>query len=152
MMSIFKSIVRDHTRGLVPNKTVHTVTAQQAGINKELAELRAAKEQIGKLEVLLSHLKSLRESGSATAIDEKIASTKTKRYLASTSAKIEISRILLMEEEPSDRCWRDVRNVKSATAASVRNVRKGLRMAKESIEGVHITGERVLRFRDEDSG
>ena len=102
MMSIFKSIVRDHSRGLVPNKTVHTVTAQQAGINKELAELRAAKEQIGKLEVLLSHLKSLRESGSATAIDEKIASTKTKRYLASTSAKIEISRILIMDEEPSD--------------------------------------------------
>ena len=112
MTSVFKSVVRDHVRGTVPNKTIQSVTAKQAGIDKELAELRATREQVGKLEVLLSHLKRLRGSGSATAIDEKIASIKTKRYLASTSAKIEISRIMTMEKEPSERCWRDIRNVK----------------------------------------
>ena len=116
------------------------VTAELAGRVKSVAEWRSAREQTGRLEVLLAHLKNLGSVNSASALDEKLASQRTKRHLSGPSSKYEILQ-KLKSEEGDDVCWRNICDVKLANNASIRNIRKGLAMTRKKVVEVR---EKVL--------
>ena len=98
-----------------------------------MAGWRAARDRAGKLEFLLLHLKNLGLNHSTTALDERIASMRTKRHLSGTSVKNEVSRIVKTEEGISEKCWRDTRILKTVNAVSIRNVRKDLRLLRKDL-------------------
>ena len=68
----------------------------------------------------------------ATNLDERIGSQRTKRHLTGTSARIELSR-RLEEKSVKEICWRDVKDIEQANAATVRCLRKGLTLAREEV-------------------
>ena len=85
-------------------KFVSNVTARTAGSSINVAEWRAARERTGRLEVLLDHLKKLGIKNSATALDERLASLRTKRHLAGASAQSEVSQIVKQGGDLSTKC------------------------------------------------
>ena len=102
-------------------KFVSNVTARTARSNINVAEWRAAREWTGRLEVLLDHLKKLGIKNSATALDERLASLRTKRHLAGASAQCEVPQIVNQGCDISEKCWRNVEDVRRVNSGSISN-------------------------------
>ena len=79
---------------LISNKIISNVTAAVAGRNLSVADWTTARDQAGKLEVLLTHLKNLGKERCATALIERLAGQNTKRHLAGRSVKQEVAQII----------------------------------------------------------
>ena len=97
--------------------SIAQVTAAIAGDQKCVKEWITAREQAACIEVLLNHHISLGLRKCATNLDERIGSQRTKRHLTGTSAKIEVSR-RLEEQNSKEICWRDVKDIEQANAAT----------------------------------
>ena len=83
-----KSFINPQILEALPsNNTISEVTAAVAGRNKYVAGWREAREQAGRLEVLLNHTKNLGREGCGTALDERLGSLRTKRHLSGRSAR-----------------------------------------------------------------
>ena len=78
---------------------------------------------------------------SATALDERLASNRTKWHLSGTSRSNEIARKLEEEQCLENVCWRDVKDVRVANNTSISNLRKGLALARQKVVKVR---ERAL--------
>ena len=114
------------------NLSITQVTSAIAGEKKCVKEWITAREQAARIEVLLNHHVTLRSRKCATNLDERIGSQRTKRHLTGTSARIEVSR-RLEERSVKEICWRDVKDMEQANAATVRSLRKGLAQAREEV-------------------
>ena len=112
---------------------ISKVTAAVAGRNVFVAGWREAREQAGRLEVLLNHTENLGRLGCGTALDERLGALRTKRHLSGRSARIEVSEKLSNSSEPNKICWRKVSDVRQATNASIRNLRKGLLLTRKKV-------------------
>ena len=128
-----KSIVNPRYLDIMSNKTIARVTAAVAGREKCVAEWRTARDLTGRIEILLTHLKNLGAENSASSLDERLASMRTKRHLSGPSAKDEVAMKLDIGVRSDKVCWRNVSDVKDANTASMRNLRKGLSVARKKL-------------------
>ena len=119
--------------GSPSNTIISNVAAAVAGRNPDVAGWREARDQAGRLEVLLNHTMNLGKLGCGTALDERLGSLRTKRHLSGTSSKLEVSEKLSNSSEPNRICWRKISDVRQATNASVRSLKKGLLLAREKV-------------------
>ena len=86
-----KSFVNPRYLDIKSNKIIAKVTAAIAGREKCVAEWRTARDLTGRIEILLTHLKNLGAENSASSLDERLASLRTKRHLPGPSAKDEVA-------------------------------------------------------------
>ena len=114
-----KSYVTPHLLDKQSSKSIANVTAAVAGREKSVAVWKAAREQAGKLEILLTHIKNLGRERCATPLDERLAALRTKRHLSGTSAQIEVSQRLNNSEEPSEIYWRSDGDIRQANRAQI---------------------------------
>ena len=77
-----KFIVAPHILdNLSNNNLIANVTAEVAGRDENVAVWRATREQAGRLEILLTHIKNLGKENCATRLDERLAASRTQRHL-----------------------------------------------------------------------
>ena len=133
------------------NKTISDVTAEVAGRVKCVAGWRKAREESGRLEVLLKHTRNLGELGCGTALDERLGALRTKRHLAGKSARIEVSEKLQQSKVTSEICWRNVQDVRQATNASIKHIRKGLLLARKKVVTLREEALAMFQRRKQDS-
>ena len=86
-----KSIINPRYLDIKSNNIIAKVTAAVAGREKCVAEWRTARDLTGRIEILLTHLKNLGAENSASSLDERLASMRTKRHLSGPSAKDEVA-------------------------------------------------------------
>ena len=114
-------------------KIIAKVTAAIAGREKCVAEWRTARDLTGRIEILLTHLKNLGAARCASSLDERLASLRTKRHLSGPSAKNEVTMKLESGLDIEGMCWRNASDVRDANNASMRNLRKGLSVARTKV-------------------
>ena len=97
-----------------------------------MVEWRSARDQTGRIEVLLTHMKNLGAAHCATTLDERLAGMRTKWHLSGTSAIQEVEQ-RLKGKNFREVCWRDIYDVKQANVASIKNLTKGLMLARQNV-------------------
>ena len=85
-----KSLVSAQQLDNSSNYFIAKVTAAIAGSDVNVVEWRTVREQCGRIEVLLTHHKNLGSKKLATALDKRIAGSRTRRHLSGPSAKYDV--------------------------------------------------------------